>query len=154
MTSYIRAFIHYCFFVVALPLCCLLHFICAIGQRRSTPYKYNHRNVNHEGASILQMATSTKVIIVDFVALHSKLRSKHWKANHQDKVINSNLHCSSLCLLRLSRCLKQDKLALTKVSELLELVFCNPRILKVGWGFEQNDSGMLEMTCDGTFKGQ
>ena len=41
---------------------------------------------------------------------------------------------------------------MNKVSELLQLVFCNRRILKVGWGFESSDRNMLEAACNGYFR--
>ena len=41
-----------------------------------------------------------------------------------------------------------------RVSMLLEAVFCNPRVLKIGWGFESNDNSMIRMVCNGYFSGK
>ena len=53
-----------------------------VGQRQAQSYKSYPNRVNHEGASILQLATPTNVIIVDFVALNSiRRRKKHKDTN-------------------------------------------------------------------------
>ena len=74
-----------------------------------------------DSASILQVSTSHHVFIFDFVA---------WNSIKDQR---------------------GGKQLLIRCNNLLSKIFCSPKIIKVGWGFELNDASRLRAVCSGYF---